>query len=91
MEHFTYHSEEIKAGPQGSQRNIVNVKNGSGSKAVVKYNAKGAITKKATKSLTKVEIKNIKERKFMPGLFKDCSGKVSKMRSQTRKVRKSRF
>ncbi len=87
LEHFHYHSEEVKATPEGAQRNIVEIKNGRGSKSVVKYNAKGAVTQKKSKTLSSSEIKNIKGRKFMPGLFKDCAtGKP--MRPKTRKARK---
>ena len=66
------HSVVSKENPvETTVRNIVTIKNGKGSKTVEEY-MNGKLKKRGTKRLSVAEVSNIKDRKFMPGLFKDC-------------------
>ena len=80
MEAFRYHSNELKKTPNGVRSNIVTVKNGKGTKNTIIYNNSGKVVENVSKKLTPSEIKNIKNAKFMPGLFK--------MRKRTRKLKR---
>jgi hypothetical protein len=94
MDHFSYHSEQIHSsfsnGKGQTRRNIVNIKNGSGIKAVETYSATGKLLSRSEKSLKDTELQCIKKNEFIPGLFKDCSrpNKTrTKRKSGTRKVK----
>ena len=73
---FDYHSEEIHAtihnGKGSVRQNIVNVWNGKGTKEVVIRTPKGRVVTRKRKALSGHELKCIRGRKFMPGLFRDC-------------------
>ena len=73
---FNYHSEEIHAtvydGKGRVRQNVVNVRNGKGTKEVVIRSPKGRVITRKRKALSGKELKCIHSRKFMPGLFKDC-------------------
>ena len=78
----------MKNGKVQTKEQIVNVRNGKGTKTVIINNNKGA--HKSTRKLTKKEIKNIQSRKFMPNLFSDCYSSLrpcskTRKRSLTRK------
>ena len=78
----------IQNGSKQTKEQIVNVRNGKGTKTVIVNNKKG--THKSTRKLTKKEIKNIQSRKFMPNLFSDCYNSLrpcsgDRKRSLTRK------
>ncbi len=87
--HFTQQN-----GKKSQEIQQVNVKNGKGTMTVIKKH-KGKTVKK-THPLTKKQIKNIQERKFMPGLFRPCLDHcdsalglplMSRLRKKTRKIR----
>ncbi len=62
-------------GVSRQQENIVNVKNGKGTKTVkIVQNGK---TKKATRKLTDDNIQCIQKHQFIPGLFSDCLNDVN--------------
>ena len=93
MDHFIYHSEQVHSvfvkGKGQTRRNIVDIKNGQGIKAVETYSVDGKIKQRNEKQLTPAELDCIKRNKFVPGLFKDCIkplklGKAHKIR-KTRK------
>jgi 2-methylcitrate dehydratase PrpD len=73
---FNYHSEEIHAeihnGKGSVRQNVVNVRNGKGTKEVVIRTPKGRVVTRKRKVLSSKELKCIRGRKFMPGLFRDC-------------------
>jgi hypothetical protein len=69
---FHYHSEQIHSTKGQTRRNIVNIKNGKGYKAVETYDKRGKLVNKTRKNLKKSEMSCIKKNKFIPGLFKDC-------------------
>jgi hypothetical protein len=91
MDHFSYHSEQIHSsfenGRGETRRNIVNIKNGEGTKAVETYAVNGKLLKRNEKKLSGAELKSIKLNKFIPGLFKDCE--KMKRPNKTRNNRKS--
>ena len=99
MDHFSYHSEQIHSsfvnGKGQTRRNIVDIANGDGMKAVEEYTVSGKQLNRKEKKLTAKELECIKKNQFVPGLFKDCiksllpKGK-GKKRSLTRKRSKSR-
>jgi hypothetical protein len=94
MEKFNYHSEQVHTsmvdGEIREKRNIVNIKNGKGTKTVIlRENGK---TKKSTHKLTSTEKENIKNGIFVPRLFKpcyDCLRTKTKSRSRTQKKKKA--
>lgn len=92
MNHFSYHSEQVHSvfenGKGQTRRNIVNIKNGEGYKAVETYTAKGKLAKRKEKKLTPSELECIQKNKFIPGLFKDCIGRINNRGNKTRKNRK---
>ena len=93
MNHFSYHSEQVHSvfenGKGQTRRNIVNIKNGEGYKAVETYTAKGKLAKRKEKKLTPSELECIQKNKFVPGLFKDCIKRNNRNnRGKTRKNRK---
>jgi 2-methylcitrate dehydratase PrpD len=73
---FNYHSEEIHAeihnGKGSVRQNVVNVRNGKGTKEVVIRTPKGRVVTRKRKALSGRELKCIRSRQFMPGLFRDC-------------------
>lgn len=100
---FAYHSEQVHSsfhnGEGQTKVNVVNIRNGKGTKSVTMRNKRGAIVGKSTKALTQKEIDCIRNCQFIPGLFRDCQEciamenvqSVRKMRTQQtrRKTRRS--
>jgi hypothetical protein len=76
MNHFTYHSEQVhslyNSGKGKTRRNIVDIQNGKGMKAVEEYTVDGKRISRKEKLLTDEEMRCISKHKFIPGLFKDC-------------------
>jgi hypothetical protein len=71
---FQYSSEQthftLKNGKPTKVTEKVMITNGEGTKTVIKFhNGKKAVQ---THPLTQEELKNIQNRKFMPGLFRPC-------------------
>ena len=98
MNHFSYHSEQVHSdfhnGKGQTRRNIVDVKNGAGTKSVEVYDASGKVKNRKEKTLTESELSCIKRNQFIPGLFKDCvkalplaQGKNKPRHSRTHKRR----
>jgi hypothetical protein len=92
MNHFSYHSEQVHSaftnGKGYTRRNIVDIKDGKGLKAVETYDANGKRLSRQEKTLTASELECIQRNKFIPGLFKDC---IKPMRSgATRSTKKTR-
>jgi hypothetical protein len=96
MDHFSYHSEQVHSvfskGKGQTRRNIVDIKNGKGTKAVETYTVDGKRLHRNEKQLTPAELDCIKHNKFIPGLFKDCikplkANKPSKTRKRSNKYR----
>jgi hypothetical protein len=76
-------------GKERTQQNIVQVQNTKGTKKV-EILQNGKVLSSNEKPLTPKEIKNIQTRKFMPGLFSDCSPKTTCRPSRkNRKTRKN--
>lgn len=73
---FNYHSEEIHAeihnGKGHVRQNSVHVRNGKGTKEVILRTPKGRVLTRKRKALSGRELNCIRNREFMPGLFKDC-------------------
>ena len=76
----------IVNGQQQTKSQNVNVTNGKGTKTLVVSDNSG--TRKSTKKLSKQELKNIKNRKFMPNLFSDCKECLRPIK-KTRKNRRN--
>lgn len=76
MDHFSYHSEQVHSAFQNgkgqTRRNIVDIKEGKGTKAVETYDVNGKRVSRQEKTLTASELECIQKNKFIPGLFKDC-------------------
>jgi hypothetical protein len=74
MTKFAYKSHQMHVssmnGETKQQENIVNIKNGKGTKTV-KLTENGK-TRKTTKTLTEDNINCIRNHQFIPGLFSDC-------------------
>lgn len=91
MNHFSYHSEQVHSdfrnGKGQTRRNVVNVKDGKGTKSVEFYDASGKIKSRKEKTLTSNELTCIKKNQFIPGLFKDCVKPLKVRHSRTRKRR----
>ena len=91
MNHFSYHSEQVHSefrnGKGQTRRNIVNVKNGKGTKSVELYDVSGNIKNRKEKALSAKELSCIKGNKFIPGLFKDCVQPLKMRHSRTMKRR----
>lgn len=83
---FSYHSEQVHSimenGQVAQKHNIVDIKNGKGTKKVTMRSGKS--TKSSTKKLTKSEIEKIRKNIFIPSLFKPCYDCL-RTKSQTRK------
>jgi hypothetical protein len=92
MDHFSYHSEQVHSvfvkGKGQTRRNVVDIKNGQGTKAVETYSVDGKLRRRNEKQLTPAELDCIKRNKFIPGLFKDCIKPLKP--SKTRKVKVSK-
>lgn len=95
MNHFSYNSVQTHStyvdGKLTEVTESTKVKNGKGTKTVIKRNGR-RVTKK-TLPLTPTEITNIKTRKFMPSLFAEChngcdSQKTRKVKRRTKKLSK---
>ena len=86
MQGFSFHSEQVHStyenGEQQMKKNVVNIKNGKGTKTVVV--SKDGRTKSSTKKLSSAEIKKIKQNQFIPGLFKPCYDCLNSTRSKPR-------
>ena len=98
MDHFSYHSEQVHSAFQNgkgqTRRNIVDIKNGKGNKAVETYDVNGKSISRKEKVLTASELECIQRNKFVPGLFKDCikplgmrSGATRSQASRTKPMR----
>jgi hypothetical protein len=71
-------------------RNLVEIKNGKGTKTVESLNASGAVLKRKRVTLKQKEIKNVLGGKFMPGFWRNCAvpGKCATAAARnTRRVR----
>ena len=91
MNHFSYHSEQVHSAFQNgkghTQRNIVDIQDGKGFKAVEIYDVNGKSLSRKEKALTASELECIQRNKFIPGLFKDCIKPLG-MRSGTKTRRR---
>ena len=76
MNHFSYHSEQVHSdfqnGKGQTRRNVVDIKDGKGTKAVETYDVNGKRISRQEKGLTTSELECIHKNKFVPGLFKVC-------------------
>jgi hypothetical protein len=99
MTGFTFHSEQVHSvyenGTQQTKKNIVNIKDGKGTKTV--SIVKNGKANSSTKKLSSAEIKKIKQNQFIPQLFKPCytclknsTRSKSSSRSKTQKKKGSR-
>ena len=87
-----YSSEQVRGEmtPAGYKQTVTHVVVGTkGGKKTVIVNENGKM-RKNSKALTRKEIKNIKNGKFMPGLFMGCMRPKRKVR-KTHKKKKSWF
>jgi hypothetical protein len=101
MNHFSYHSEQVHSayvnGKGQTRRNIVDIKDGKGMKAVETYTVDGKLKQRNEKQLTANELDCIQKNKFIPGLFKDCIKPLKQVTTRKQKAlkrgksRKSRF
>ena len=93
MDHFSYSSEQIhsmfQSGKGVTQRNIVSIKDGKGTKASETYSASGKQLGRTEKDLTAKELECIQRNEFIPGLFKDCIRPLS-LKNTTRKKHTTR-
>lgn len=84
---FTFNSVQthIRALPNGREEvtEAVSIRNGKGTKTV--RTRKNKQLKVSKKKLSPKEIKNIKNRKFMPALFEECHNDCKLSRSTRRK------
>jgi hypothetical protein len=98
MQWFAFHSEQVHStyenGTEQTKKNIVNIKNGKGTKTVTIV--KNGKANSSTKKLSTSEVKQIKQNQFIPGLFKPCydclnsTRSKSSSRSKTQKKKGSR-
>ena len=97
MNHFTYHSEQVhslyNSGKGKTRRNIVDIQNGKGMKAVEEYTVDGKRISRKEKELTAEEMRCISKHQFVPGLFQDCikaldPSKKRKSAKTKRRIRK---
>ncbi len=72
---FQYHSQQTISTPTGSRQNIVQIRNGKGTKMVVERAPSGKVLHKSRKNLKPAEINHIRNNRFIPGLFKSCTRK----------------
>jgi hypothetical protein len=94
---FQYHSDQthftMQNGKKSQVTEHIHVKNGKGSITVIKIQNGKKVSKKHP--LTYKQIKNIQQRKFMPGLFRPCLDHCDKALGlpldMTRRVKKSRL
>ncbi len=85
MNDFNYNNTEVKTMTGGSKIvRRVSIKNGKGYKSVTKYH-KGKKSYTNKKPIHKNHIGLIKNGKFIPGLFLDCSHRE---KTKTRKIMK---
>lgn len=103
MNSFTYKSEQVhsffKNGKGRTRRNLVDIRQGKGIKAVEVYGLEGNLVSRKEKELTKQELECISRNQFVPGLFRDCiepltvngsaSKSASKMPSRPSRSKKS--
>ena len=89
MNHVSYHSEQVHTvvenGRGVTRRNVVDIRNGKGTKAVEEYSVDGKKVYSKEKALTKSELECIQRNKFVPGLFKDC---IKPLRSRRKTLRR---
>lgn len=89
---FAYHSEQVHSafhnGEGQTKVNVVNIRNGKGTKSVTMRNKRGTVVGKSTKPLTQKEIDCIRNCQFIPGLFRDCQSCIDMENVQS--VRKRR-
>ena len=86
---MSYHSEQVHSvfenGRGITRRNVVDIRNGKGTKAMEEFNAEGKKIHSKEKALTKAEMDCIHRKKFIPGLFKDC---IKPLRSRRKTMRR---
>ncbi len=86
---MSYHSEQVHSvvenGRGVTRRNVVDIRNGKGTKAVEEYGVDGKKVYSKEKALTKSELDCIQRKKFVPGLFKDC---IKPLRSRRKTLRR---
>jgi hypothetical protein len=86
-DNFAFNSVQthIRMSPSGKEEvtEAVSIRNGKGTKTV--STRKNKQLKVSKKKLSAKEIKNIKNRKFMPTLFKECHTDCNKTRSTRKK------
>jgi hypothetical protein len=91
MNQFSYHSEQVHSdfqnGKGQTRRNVVDVKNGKGTKSVEVYDVSGKVKNRKEKVLTESELDCIKRNQFIPGLFKDCVKPLSLPKKKSRHSR----
>lgn len=94
MQNFTYHSEQVHStfenGKGQTRRNVVNIKNGKGTKAVEEYSADGTRKNRKEKELTAKELECIQKGQFIPGLFRDCIKPLNPRKARKGKTKKRR-
>ena len=79
MIHETFHSETIHAATnQPAIRKVVSIKNGKGYKLNERLTPKGKVVNRTRKILKPKEIRHIMNRRFLPGLWKDCGASARK-------------
>jgi hypothetical protein len=92
MNHFSYHSEQVHSvfvnGKGQTRRNIVDIKDGKGIKAVETYTVDGKRKQRNEKQLTSNELECIQKNKFIPGLFKDCIKPLKAIKTRKHKLLK---
>jgi hypothetical protein len=92
QEHYTFHSVQTHYkqvnGHMEEVTEAVSVKNGKGTKSVRRR--VNNTVRVAKRPLSKQELTNIKNRKFMPNLFTPCHGDCQKPRKTKKIVKKSK-
>ena len=86
-----FHSEQVhysaKNGQGAGNRNTVHIEKGKGYKEHAIIDANGTTRKRTRHALTPTEIRRIKNRKFIPALFRCC--RKTRKANNSRKTRKA--
>ena len=72
---YHYHTESVHYADGKGHRNIVNVSNNTGYKIKETLGKNGKTLKRTKHTLKKEEVRNIQNRKFMPGFWNTCGSK----------------